>query len=118
MRRLRSSWTKVLTQLGFRHPRKQRKRTHIYRRSSRLESLEDRRLLAIDDWRKVLDVAPPSFAAGHFTLNSTDWAGKANGGRVMASGYAMGIDQKVLTRTSAVFNRASSGRFALISQAG
>ena len=94
MRRLRSSWTKVLTQLGFRHPRKQRKRTHIYRRSSRLESLEDRRLLAIDDWRKVLDVAPPSFAAGHFTLNSTDWSGKANGGRVMASGYALGIDSK------------------------
>jgi hypothetical protein len=57
-----------------------------------LETLEDRRLLATDDWRTVVDVAPLNFAVGDFTLSSSDWSGKAEGGRVMASGFALGIE--------------------------
>jgi hypothetical protein len=51
-------------------------------------------MLAMDEWRANVEVAPLTFTAGQFTLTSTDWSGKAEGGRVMASGYALGVDSK------------------------
>ncbi|HJQ80664.1 MAG TPA: calcium-binding protein, partial [Lacipirellulaceae bacterium] len=92
MRRLHGSWTTVLAQLGFHRFSKKKKRPRAYGRQSRLEPLEDRRLLDVDDWRANIDVAPSSFGIGHFTLESLDWSGKAQGGQVKASGYALGID--------------------------
>jgi RHS repeat-associated protein len=91
MQRSHGSWTTVLAQLGFRRPAKKRKRSGVHGRQPRLEPLEERRLLAVDDWRTSVDVAPESFGIGHFILESVDWSGKAEGGQVMATGYALGV---------------------------
>jgi hypothetical protein len=94
MRRSHQTWTTVLTRLSFRRTLRHKKRSAMRRRNVRLEMLEDRRMLDADAWRAALDVAPPSFEIGDFTLTSTDWSGKAEGGRVMANGYALGIESK------------------------
>ena len=98
MRRLVSSWTNVLTRLGFKRLFKSKKIAALQQRSCRIESLELRQLLTATPTfqpisqpvENVIQVAPQSFNAGNFTLTSTDWSGKGSGG-VITSGPALGV---------------------------